>query len=430
MNAMPLPYELTPDELATEETGFDGLAPAGLYVFDIEVTGIAPYDKDWLRSRTLIIDEHEIIFPAEEKEQEALSAHALYILRDNYPASKACISVYDSDFNNLINVNGTTITIPKDDPVDFPQDVNEVSFTLPHFKFQSPYPFTFVFWVWDGALQSYKNHTAKTAFTNRRLSAPLHGHFVAGGLGGLGEDMKGWFIENILEPYLSQGVKRYLPDRFNRWRWRRAYLTYYYWVWKGPNTQPYPMDPVQEWNKDKVLEGIGNVEILTLMAHGNYDRMGRSILGRDYDIVTSDMIRNRYGGYWTYWDPIARKKENRQGLHHLRVVLVIGCHTGGEPSGEIEMESTPAKGSIADTFYSLGAKIVIYSQGEWGPAHKNFVKLFYQYATEYGMPIVEAAIKAREELMGASKNVSNYYSTVVNIRLIKQQGAENLYLAP
>jgi hypothetical protein len=46
------------------------------------------------------------------------------------------------------------------------------------------------------------------------------------------------------------------------------------------------------------------------------------------------------------------------------------------------------------------------------------------------MPIVEAAIKAREELMGASKNVSNYYSTVVNIRLIKQQGAENLYLAP
>jgi hypothetical protein len=354
----------------------DGKAPAGLYVFDIEVTGIAPYDKDWLRSRTLIIDEHEIIFPAEEKEQEALSAHALYILRDNYPASKACISVYDSDFNNLINVNGTTITIPKDDPVDFPQDVNEVSFTLPHFKFQSPYPFTFVFWVWDGALQSYKNHTAKTAFTNRRLSAPLHGHFVAGGLGGLGEDMKGWFIENILEPYLSQGVKRYLPDRFNRWRWRRAYLIYYYWVWKGPNTQPYPMDPVQEWNKDKVLEGIGNVEILTLMAHGNYDRMGRSILGRDYDIVTSDMIRNRYGGYWTYWDPIARKKENRQGLHHLRVVLVIGCHTGGEPSGEIEMESTPAKGSIADTFYSLGAKIVIYSQGEWGPAHKEFCETF------------------------------------------------------
>lgn len=115
----------------------------------------------------------------------------------------------------------------------------------------------------------------------------------------------------------------------------------------------------------------------------------------------------------------------------MRVVLVIGCHTGGEPSGdENEMESTPAKGSIADTFYSLGAKIVIYSQGEWGPAHRDFVELFYQYATEYGMPIVEAAIKAREELMQASKNVFNYYSTVENIRLIKQQGAENLYLAP
>lgn len=190
------------------------------------------------------------------------------------------------------------------------------------------------------------------------------------------------------------------------------------------------MDPVQEWNKDKVLEGIGNVEILTLMAHGNYDRMGRrSIFGWDYDIVTSDMIQNRYGGYWTYWDPIARKKENRQGLHHLRVVLVIGCHTGGEPSGEIEMESTPAKGSIADTFYSLGAKIVIYSQGEWGPTHKNFVKLFYRYATECGMPIVEAAIEARKALEERLKNNPGCY-TAVNIRLIKQQGAENLYLAP
>jgi hypothetical protein len=94
------------------------------------------------------------------------------------------------------------------------------------------------------------------------------------------------------------------------------------------------------------------------------------------------------------------------------------------------MESTPAKGSIADTFYRLGAKIVIYSQGKWGPAHKDFVILFYQNATEYGIPIVEAAIKAREELMRSSKNVFAYYSTAVNIRLIKQQGAENLYLAP
>jgi len=176
------------------------------------------------------------------------------------------------------------------------------------------------------------------------------------------------------------------------------------------------------------------VEILTLMAHGNYDKMGRSLPIRGgFDLITSADIRERYGGYWTYWNPITRKPETRQGLHHLRVVLLIGCKTGGGDRGnEEEMEAVPASGSIADTFYQLCARVVIYSDVPgWAPVNEEFVKRFYRYATVGGMTIVEAAKRARKELMEEeSKGVSIRHQTAVGIRLIKKQGAENLYLAP
>ena len=365
----------------------DGLAPAGLYVFDLDVIGIAPgYDEDWLRSRALRVGEHEIIFPLPSTEQQpffysfvSLQARALYILRGNYLESQVRIDVYNTDFSEIMSINGATVTIPEDDPVDFPQ-----------------------------------------------------GHFVAGGYSGLGGDMRVRFINNVM-PYL-RWVKRWLPDPFSRWSWRRAYIGYGYWAWEGPGTQPRLMHPVQEWNRDIVLKRIACVEILTLMAHGNYDKMGRFLpIKGGYDLVTSDDIRQRYEGYWTYWNPITRKPETRQGLHHLRVVLLMGCKTGGKPTGDEEdIEAIPASGSIADTFYQLCARVVIYSEvPSWGPVNEEFVKRFYRYATVGGMTVVEAAKKARKELMEEElKGVSGRYQTAVRIRLIKKQGAENLYLAP
>ncbi|MEM2368144.1 MAG: hypothetical protein QXQ50_07940, partial [Candidatus Bathyarchaeia archaeon] len=41
-------YEGMPD--GEEPTN---IAPEGLYTFDVEVTGVAPYDHDWLRSKEL-----------------------------------------------------------------------------------------------------------------------------------------------------------------------------------------------------------------------------------------------------------------------------------------------------------------------------------------------------------------------------------------
>jgi len=418
----------------------DGLAPAGLYVFDLDVIGIAPgYDEDWLRSRALRVGEHEIIFPLPSTEQQpffysfvSLQARALYILRGNYLASQVRIDVYNTDFSEIMSINGATVTIPEDDPVDFPQDVNDVSFSLSHPEIKPPYPFIFVFWAWDGIHQFYKNHTVKTTFINQQQFGPPQGHFVAGGYSGLGGDMRVRFINNVM-PYL-RWVKRWLPDPFGRWSWRRAYIGYGYWAWEGPGTQPRLMHPVQEWNRNIVLKRIACVEILTLMAHGNYDKMGRFLpIKGGYDLVTSDDIRQRYEVYWTYWNPITRKPETRQGLHHLRVVLLMGCKTGGKPTGDEEdIEAIPASGSIADTFYQLCARVVIYSEvPSWGPVNEEFVKRFYRYATVGGMTVVEAAKKARKELMEEElKGVSGRYQTAVGIRLIKKQGAENLYLAP
>lgn len=211
-----------------------------------------------------------------------------------------------------------------------------------------------------------------------------------------------------------------------------------YWLWvlglRWTRHQPSLKHPVQEWNRDLVLAGIARVDILTLMAHGNHDKMGRTlpIIG-GYDLITSADIRQRYGGSWTIWNPITRRQETRKGLHHLRVVLLMGCKTGGSPTGdEEEMEAIPASGSLADTFYQLCANVVIYSEiAGWGPVNEEFVKRFYKYATVEGMTIVGAARRARKEVMELEqKGITRKYQTAVHLRLIKKPGSENLYLAP
>jgi len=104
----------------------DGLAPAGLYVFDIEVIGIAPgYDEDTLRSRALRIGEHEVV-PVSKYMVEAK-----YVLYSGRNASDAWIDVWE--LVNLSHVtgpiHGPTHAIPEN---TFPQesDYNVVQFSV------------------------------------------------------------------------------------------------------------------------------------------------------------------------------------------------------------------------------------------------------------------------------------------------------------
>jgi len=53
----PWGYSFVWDGRVNDSSTPDGLAPAGLYVFDLDVIGISPgYDEDCLRSRGLTID--------------------------------------------------------------------------------------------------------------------------------------------------------------------------------------------------------------------------------------------------------------------------------------------------------------------------------------------------------------------------------------
>jgi len=141
----------------------DGLAPAGLYVFDIEVIGIAPgYDEDWLRSRALRIGEHEVEFI------NGQLAKARYILRSNRPASKAWIEVYDPLLNLIAGpVQGQTRAIP-DNAIPKESDWN-VSLIPVQMNLHSTeeYPYRFLFWAQDNFSDFYKSHHNKTAFVNQ-----------------------------------------------------------------------------------------------------------------------------------------------------------------------------------------------------------------------------------------------------------------------
>ena len=58
----PWGYSFVWDGRVNDSSTPDGLAPAGLYVFDLDVIGIAPgYDEDWLRSRALEIGDHDVV---------------------------------------------------------------------------------------------------------------------------------------------------------------------------------------------------------------------------------------------------------------------------------------------------------------------------------------------------------------------------------
>jgi len=151
------------------------IAPAGLYVFDIEVIGVAPgYDEDCLRSRTLWIGEHEVYLLAHPLEAQVSfktpfndTIRAFYLLHDNVSASSVLIETYDPNFALIASVSGTTKTIPES-TTPSAEDWNVVDFSASLTEPTAYLPYFFVFWAWDGHSSYYKSHRPKTAFINTR----------------------------------------------------------------------------------------------------------------------------------------------------------------------------------------------------------------------------------------------------------------------
>ena len=263
----------------------DGLAPAGLYVFDIEVIGIAPgYDEDWLRSGALQIGEHEVFLLGYSPEEQphfraktswSVPALAQYILYGNYQASKVILKVYDSNFQRLLVKEGQTYTIPFNaTPTE--DYVNEIKFSVSLERFVGEIPYTFVFWGWDGAAHFYKNHKPKTTFTNDKEKGVTHAHFVASSDKnkiGVEEGLLEWFKKEV-GPYLKEiwYPQTKMFGLIKEWRIYPLSPKYIHWHGSGKKVD---MDAFQEWNPNNILDAISHVRFLTLIAHGFRHWMGK-----------------------------------------------------------------------------------------------------------------------------------------------------------
>jgi hypothetical protein len=149
----------------------DGKAPAGLYVFDIEVIGIAPgYDEDWLKSKLLRVGEH---FPKYVTSRVVEGWYVLYSIRDAY---EAWMEVYNPDLDKVTTAQGTTHSIPEGtQPSE--QDWNKTARVW--VGFDKVGVWRFVFWARDDCIEFYKSHCRKLAHaTNqKRIDWILSGGF-------------------------------------------------------------------------------------------------------------------------------------------------------------------------------------------------------------------------------------------------------------
>ncbi len=139
----------------------DGLAPPGLYIFDIEVIGAAPlYDEDYLRSRWLRTGEHDIE-PLAPKLYDVR-----YILRSNRDASEAWVEVYDPSLTRIAGpTNGPTHAIPES-AIPGDADWNRLRVSV-DVKYASDQPYRFVFWARDSFPDYDKAHRKKLTLTNQ-----------------------------------------------------------------------------------------------------------------------------------------------------------------------------------------------------------------------------------------------------------------------
>ena len=399
----------------------DGLAPAGLYVFDIDVIGIAPgYDEDWLRSRALRIGEHQVYLLAtpwqRQPSYQAPSYHIVrdeYLLHDSVPASAFIIEVYDPDFLKIASANGTTKTIPEWMTPQL-EDWNIIEF--PCFFSKSTYfiPYIFVHWAWDGHINSYKNHKSKITFNNQKLGFLSDDYYCINNMCGNPIGSFNWFFRNTIGflQFFNQLVGNRDSSKGINWRWNIPQTAHFYiedavrggynghnkanselvevqcrtitygprvivhvttyareWRW----SKFFPPEPnVQPWNKIKILRAINSVDVLSIAGHGDAiepdgesgTRMGPFKKKSSKEDLTTDDISNL-------------------NLSHLRLVFLAGCFTGGIVGLGDDAVRWPEPTSLAGRFRQANVQSVIFTGDEvsWRALDK-FADKFWALVTK------------------------------------------------
>ncbi|MEM2368589.1 MAG: hypothetical protein QXQ50_10195, partial [Candidatus Bathyarchaeia archaeon] len=174
-------YEGMPD--GEEPTN---IAPEGLYTFDVEVTGVAPYDYDWLRSKELKVVPGPVEYygyddggtPDDESDDNYLYYLRWYALYSGRDATWGEIWLYDPD---LMRVSGWAVPILwcvvhgwNDGLVANPNgEVHSVIIPVPVSVMDKVGTYRFVLHFYDDYADSYKNHQVKAALEVNAPAKPF-----------------------------------------------------------------------------------------------------------------------------------------------------------------------------------------------------------------------------------------------------------------
>jgi hypothetical protein len=142
------------------------------------VTGIAPYDKDWLRSKELQVGDHEVVEIGPDLYRVGYILHSL---RD---ASNAWVEVWDPFLTKIAGpVSSGVHAIPQNAmPEEGDGNIVDIKVVL---EVASNNPYRFVIWAQDKFYDIYKNHQNKFAIVNQGLKrmgiALITGHYYQRG---------------------------------------------------------------------------------------------------------------------------------------------------------------------------------------------------------------------------------------------------------
>jgi hypothetical protein len=394
----------------------DGKAPAGLYVFDIDVIGIAPgYDEDWLRSRALRIGEHEVYsLPYGNDGHPSYTVptttplRAEYILRGNLPATAVLIETYDPDFERIVSVEGTTKTIP-DSAVPQPEHWNLVEFSANLHKDKTLYPYTFVFWAWDGAC--YKNHLPKITITSDKLHGPQGAHFNALRRFVEFQSYADRIAQKELMFVLDEKKRPYSYG--DRWSYEEFFRGK---VWKLVTE-----NNLVGWSRKKFLIALRYCTVVTYVGHGSWNRIGKiwggeKVTIQDLYIPIEKLLCLSHSS--KCYENSCQVREKCDRKISPKLVVFLGCGTGSPHPRHPKFkrmcsynttEAEPADGSFALILKLRGVECIIYYCGSAvAQVDDDFAERFWRYATKglrkqdgwRKLSVAEAVKKAKSEIVG------------------------------
>jgi len=162
------------------------IAPAGLYTFDVEVTRVAPYDHDCVRSKELKVVPGPVEYygyddggtPEDESDDNYLYYLRWYALYSGRDATWGEIWLYDPDFERVSEwavpmlecvVHGWNDGLDADPN----GEVHGVIIPVPVSVMDKAGTYRFVLHFYDDYADSYKNHQVKAALEVNQTTRPL-----------------------------------------------------------------------------------------------------------------------------------------------------------------------------------------------------------------------------------------------------------------